>query len=66
MQNPERITDQSPVIRIPTQYHRRAKAWAALRGLSLRQAMCLLIDRVCTSCVEPPQPMQSPDATQEG
>jgi hypothetical protein len=40
-----RITDQSPVIRLPDSHHRRAKAWAALQGLSLRDAMCVLIDQ---------------------
>lgn len=40
-----RITDQSPVIRLPDAHHRRAKVWAALRGLTLRDAMCVLIDQ---------------------
>jgi len=55
MQTTEKITDQSPVIRLPQSHHRRAKAWAAYQGLTLRQAMCLLIDRVCTSCLDPVQ-----------
>lgn len=62
----EKITPQSPVIRLPQSYHRKAKAWAALQGLSLRQAMCLLIDRVYTSCVDLPQSAPRPDAAQEG
>lgn len=45
-----RITDQSPVIRLPDSHHRRAKAWAALNGLSLRDAMCVLIDQAWGTC----------------
>ncbi len=55
MQHHERVTDQSPVIRIPIQYHRRAKAFAAMKGVSLREAICHLIDQVCPTCIEPAQ-----------
>lgn len=48
MQTTEKITEQSPVIRLPQSHHRRVKAWGALRGLTIRQAMCLLIDRACS------------------
>jgi hypothetical protein len=34
----------SPPIQLPIPYHRRAKAWAALKGLSLRDGICQLID----------------------
>jgi hypothetical protein len=47
MQTTEKITEQSPVIRLPQSHHRRVKAWGALRGLTIRQAMCLLIDTLC-------------------
>jgi hypothetical protein len=40
-----RITDQSPVIRLPDSHHRKAKVWATLQGLTLRDAMCVLIDQ---------------------
>jgi len=74
MQKSERITDQSPVIRLPQSHHRRAKAFAALHGLSLRAAICRLIDEVYPVCDVPEcDPLQltilgSDDATeaQEG
>ncbi len=46
----EKITPQSPVIRLPQSYHRRAKAFAALNGVSLREAICRLIDEVFPPC----------------
>lgn len=52
----EKITPQSPVIRLPQSHHRRAKAFAALNGLSLRDAICHLIDAVFPDCgCEPPK-----------
>ncbi len=34
----------SPSVRLPDPHHRKIKAWAALHGVSLREALCLAID----------------------